>query len=90
MPAAALILYAAMSVIAFALYAVDKRRAARGAWRISEATLHLVEMLGGWPGAWVGQQVLRHKRHKGSYMLIFWAIAGLHVAAWAWWLGLFR
>ena len=78
-----------MSAIAFAMYAADKRRAARGAWRIGEATLHLVELLGGWPGAFVAQRALRHKLQKGRYMFVFWAIAGIHVAGWAWWLGLF-
>ena len=53
--------YVLMSTLAFALYGVDKRRAARGAWRISEATLHTIELLGGWPGALLGQRMFRHK-----------------------------
>jgi len=74
--------YASMSLLAFLLYAADKRRAARREWRISEATLHLVELLGGWPGAAVAQQVLRHKRQKRGYMLVFWLIVAAHAAAW--------
>jgi uncharacterized membrane protein YsdA (DUF1294 family) len=74
--------YTLMSAVAFALYGIDKARARRNAWRISEATLHLVELLGGWPGALVAQQVLRHKRQKTSYMLVFWLIVAAHVAAW--------
>ena len=74
--------YLCMSLLALALYAADKRRAARGEWRISEATLHLVELLGGWPGALVAQQLLRHKRQKRSYMLVFWLIVAAHLAAW--------
>ena len=72
-----------MSVVAFALYAADKRRAARRQWRISEATLHLVELLGGWPGALVAQHALRHKRQKRRYLAIFWLIVAGHAAAWA-------
>ena len=78
-------IYLLMSAVAFALYTIDKRRAASNDWRISEATLHVVELLGGWPGAWVAQRVLRHKVQKGSYMLVFWAIIGIHACAWAWW-----
>jgi uncharacterized membrane protein YsdA (DUF1294 family) len=81
--------YGGMSILAFALYAADKRRASRAQWRISEATLHAVELLGGWPGALIAQHLLRHKRQKGRYMLIFWAIVGAHAGAWARWLGVF-
>ena len=74
--------YAAMSLLAFLLYAADKRRATRGEWRISEATLHLVELFGGWPGALVAQRVLRHKRQKRGYMLLVWLIVAVHAAIW--------
>ena len=59
-------------------YAIDKKRAQEGAWRISEAQLHLCELLGGWPAAWIAQRYLRHKSSKGSYQFIFWLI----VLAW--------
>jgi uncharacterized membrane protein YsdA (DUF1294 family) len=74
--------YLCMSLVTFALYAADKRRARRGEWRISEATLHLAELLGGWPGALLAQQVLRHKRRKGAYLFVFWLIVAAHVGAW--------
>lgn len=74
--------YASMSLLAFLLYAADKRRATRREWRISEATLHLVEFLGGWPGALVAQQVLRHKRQKRGYLLIVWLIVAAHAVGW--------
>jgi uncharacterized membrane protein YsdA (DUF1294 family) len=78
-------LYALMSAVAFALYSIDKRRARGGQWRISEGTLHLVELLGGWPGAWIAQRVLRHKSSKFSYRIIFWMIVAAHAAVWLWW-----
>ena len=67
-----------MSLITYAFYASDKRRARRRAWRIPEATLHLLELLGGWPGAWLAQHRLRHKCSKGSYQVIFWGIVVIH------------
>jgi len=74
--------YVLMSTLAFALYGVDKRRAARGAWRISEATLHTIELLGGWPGALLGQRMFRHKWRKTSYVVVFWTIVAAHVLGW--------
>src|SRR5690606_38422442 len=48
--------YAVMSVVAFAMYAVDKSAAQRGTWRTAESTLHLTELAGGWPGAFVADR----------------------------------
>lgn len=78
--------YGLMSAVAFASYWVDKRRAERGRWRISESTLHAIELLGGWPGAWAAQHVFRHKRQKRAYLIVFWLIVLSHAIVWAWWL----
>lgn len=78
--------YCAMSAVAFGMFWWDKRAAGRGGWRTPEKTLHLVELLGGWPGAMLGQRLLRHKSKKVSYRITLWAIAAVHVAGWAWWL----
>ena len=86
----ALTIYGLVSVLTFWLYWIDKRRARAGAWRISEAMLHGCELLGGWPGALLGQRVLRHKTQKTSYVLVLWTIIVMHVAAWAWWIGAIR
>lgn len=63
-----------MSVVTYWVYAVDKRRAEAGEWRVPEANLHLLEILGGWPGAFLAQRRLRHKCSKGSYQFMFWLI----------------
>lgn len=67
-----------LSVLTYAVYASDKNRARMNAWRIPEAHLHLLEMLGGWPGAWLAQQRLRHKCSKVSYQCFFWLIILTH------------
>lgn len=78
--------YAVMSAVTFCAYALDKARARRGGWRIAEKTLHGLELLGGWPGALVAQRVVKHKRRKASYMLVFGLIVLAHAAAWGWYL----
>ena len=77
--------YAFMSALAFGMYWLDKQRAGRGEWRITELTLHGIELLGGWPGAWVAQRMFRHKRKKARIMVVFRAIVGIHALAWIWW-----
>ena len=80
-----LIVYAVASVITFFAYGLDKRAARRGRWRTPEATLHLLELLGGFPGAMLAQRIFRHKRGKVRYLIVFWLIVALHAAAWAGW-----
>lgn len=77
-----LLAYPLASLLAFALYWRDKRSAARGDWRTPEVRLHLFELLGGWPGALVAQQVFRHKTRKLSFQLVFWGIVLLHQLFW--------
>jgi uncharacterized membrane protein YsdA (DUF1294 family)/cold shock CspA family protein len=74
-------IYAVASLIAFAAYAADKSAAARGGWRVSESTLLGIGLLGGWPGALVAQQVLRHKSVKASFRTAFWGSVVLNLLA---------
>lgn len=71
-PAIFPVLYAAASLVAFLAYAIDKRAAQRGGWRIQETTLHLIALAGGWPGAILAQVLLRHKSQKPSFRAVFW------------------
>jgi len=63
-----------VSVVTYWLYWRDKRKAETGDWRTPESTLHLAELLGGWPAAFLAQRVFRHKIAKVSYQVAFWAI----------------
>ena len=74
-------LYLGASLITFFVYAFDKSAAARGAWRTAESTLHLLALVGGWPGALLAQQILRHKSAKTEFRTVFWATVVLNVAA---------
>ncbi|MBB6598232.1 DUF1294 domain-containing protein [Luteimonas sp. MC1825] len=79
--------YLALSVLSYLMYRSDKLAARRDAQRTPEATLHLVDLLGGWPGALIAQQRYRHKTAKQSFQLTFWATVVFNLAGAAWLLG---
>lgn len=55
----------AINLITFIVYGTDKYKAKKGKWRISEATLLLLAIIGGSIGAWIGMKVWHHKTmHK--------------------------
>jgi uncharacterized membrane protein YsdA (DUF1294 family) len=74
--------YAVMSTVTAVVYAFDKRAARRGDCRTPESTLHVLELLGGWPGALLAQRLIRHKNAKVGYQVVFWLIGAVHVAGW--------
>ena len=78
--------YLLASAAAFVLYWVDKRAARRGDRRVQERTLHIAELLGGWPGAFVAQRMLRHKTRDTRFQVVYWSIVALHLLAWALWM----
>lgn len=51
----------AINIITFIVYGIDKQKAKKGQWRISEFTLLTLAAIGGSIGAWIGMQVWRHK-----------------------------
>ena len=77
-------IYAISSVITYLVYAIDKHAARKGAWRIPEAQLHLLALIGGWPGAMLAQHIVRHKSKKPSFRFVFWITAVLNSAAAIW------
>jgi uncharacterized membrane protein YsdA (DUF1294 family) len=74
--------YGLMSLITFVAYYLDKRAARLGRPRTPEATLHVLELLGGWLGALLAQRLIRHKNAKVGYQVVFWLIVAVHVAGW--------
>lgn len=67
------------SLLAFVSNGLDKWQAMRNWRRVPERWLHLLELLGGWPGAFYGQQFFRHKTIKPSYRRIFWLMVLSHI-----------
>ena len=55
----------AINIVSFFLYGIDKYKAKKNKWRISEATLLMIAIIGGSIGAWVGMRLWHHKTmHK--------------------------
>ena len=77
-------LYFIISLLTFLVYAKDKSAAKKGAWRTPESTLHLFALFGGWPGALVAQQTLRHKSKKQPFRFVFWLTVLLNCAGLFW------
>jgi uncharacterized membrane protein YsdA (DUF1294 family)/cold shock CspA family protein len=61
-----------LSVITYSAYSGDKQAAESGRRRTPENTLHLLALIGGWPGAAIAQQRLRHKTAKQSFRSVYW------------------
>ncbi len=76
--------YLFISTVTYFAYAIDKSSAQAGHWRISETALQLLALVGGWPGALLAQQILRHKSRKGSFRVVLWIAVLLNCAALAW------
>ena len=54
-----------INIVTFLVYGIDKWKARQGSWRISEATLLILAVIGGSFGALFGMKVWRHKTmHK--------------------------
>ena len=72
-------LVALMSLFTFVVYGWDKRQARMEGQRVPEKKLHMLALLGGWPGAIAGRQVFRHKTRKTGFTLLTFAIVAVHV-----------
>ena len=62
----------------YIFYKHDKRSAQTGEWRTPESVLHAAEFAGGWPAAFIAQQLFRHKCSKVTYQVSFWMIVLFH------------
>ena len=76
-----------LSLLTFFVYGFDKNAAEAGRWRTAENTLHLLSLIGGWPGAWIAQQLFRHKVSKTNFMAVYWTTVLAHMAAVGAWVG---
>lgn len=78
-PANLITALAAINFLAFAMFGIDKAKAAAGKRRIAESTLLLIAFVGGTPGAYVGRAVFRHKTRKQPFSRKLHTIAAMQV-----------
>jgi uncharacterized membrane protein YsdA (DUF1294 family) len=71
----------AVNILTLALFALDKHRARRRRWRISEQSLLLFCLLGGTPGAYWARKTFRHKTRKQPFSTRLHMIAVVQVLA---------
>ena len=76
--------YWVLSVVSAIAYALDKSAARRGGQRLSENSLHLISILGGWPGALIAQQLFRHKTKEKVFRTVFWITVLINFAFLVW------
>jgi uncharacterized membrane protein YsdA (DUF1294 family) len=69
---------------AFAMYGIDKRQAGQGGWRVPEALLHGLALIGGVVGAWAGRAVFHHKTQKPVFTVVLVAASVLWAAIAVW------
>ena len=84
-----IIILLVINVITFLTYGIDKRKAKHDKWRIPEATLLLLAVLGGSIGAWLGMKAWHHKTMHLKFKYGVPAIFSLEMAV-ALYLALFR
>lgn len=70
-----------INITTFLAYYHDKKAAVRGAWRVPEMNLHMLEFLGGWAGALFAQKMFRHKTSKKKFMNMFYLMIFMEFAA---------
>lgn len=68
------------NTIAFVMYGIDKRRAVKGKWRISEKALLLIGAIGGSVGAFLGMQMFRHKTKHWQFKILVPLFMVFHIA----------
>jgi uncharacterized membrane protein YsdA (DUF1294 family) len=73
-------IYLVVSAIAFVVYRHDKLAAQQHQWRTGEGTLILLGVFGGWPGAFIAQQMFHHKTRKTSFQIAFWTTVVINCA----------
>ena len=77
-----------INVVTFLVYGIDKWKAKQGSWRISEATLLILAVIGGSIGALLGMKVWHHKTMHKKFKYGVTLILLAHIALLIWiWLG---
>lgn len=75
-----LIALAAINIATLIIYGIDKLKARKGRWRISETFLFILAVMGGSIGAWIGINVWHHKTLHWKFRYGIPLVAVVHIA----------
>lgn len=75
------IYYVLVNIVLFGLFFVDKRKAIKNKWRISERTLLVVGLLGGGAGGLASMKLTHHKTRKTYFYIVYVCGIVIHVFA---------
>lgn len=75
-----IIYFVIINIVGFAIMGIDKRKAIKRAFRIPEATLFIVALIGGSVGSILGMQVFRHKTRHWYFVFGMPAILAIQIA----------
>jgi uncharacterized membrane protein YsdA (DUF1294 family) len=76
--------YLVVNLLNLVLFWWDKRAARLSNWRVPESKLLLLALFGGFVGAFIGQNLFRHKTQKQPFKLLLWLAATVHLAIIYW------
>ena len=76
------IYYGALNLLGAISTWIDKRRARKGKWRISENRLMLLGALGGAPLEWITMKLFHHKTTRKKFMVGLPLLSVLHLLLW--------
>jgi uncharacterized membrane protein YsdA (DUF1294 family)/cold shock CspA family protein len=79
------VVFVVASLTVFLAYAFDKSAAMNRRRRTPENFLHLMNLLGGWPGGLIASRLFRHKSKKIEFRSVFYVCIALNCAALGWW-----
>lgn len=80
--------WVASNLFTFPIWAYDKWQARRAGWRVPEASLHTIAILGAAPASLLAQRLLRHKTLKPLFRRLYWTLTVLQLAGCIYWFGL--
>jgi uncharacterized membrane protein YsdA (DUF1294 family) len=74
----------AWSVITFAFYGYDKHQAVAHRLRVPEIVLHVLALIGGFIGGWVGRAYFHHKTRKPAFLIVLIIATILNLGVFFW------
>ena len=81
-----IIYFVVINLLTFITYGIDKLKAKRSKWRISEATLLALAVVGGSLGAWLGMKVWHHKTLHMKFKYGIFTIFMIQLLAVGYWI----